>query len=190
VLEALVNMADVLADLWPLDDTARILLRILVHYKFAALVRDNEGERCKIITEFCDSVLRENASRAVGREPPFSFRQAKERWGDVVERYGHAGGRQARQEGSGHQSGGGGGNAGGAGQGKGGAMVRNRGARFNVGSKQFALISTRTGATGRRQAAGARTRRGWCMPTSATTTLLRQANTASRSTQKSITTDW
>jgi hypothetical protein len=154
VLEALVNMADVLADLWPLDDTARILLRIVVHYKFAALVRDNEGERCKIITEFCDSVLRENASRAVGREPPLSFRQAKERWGDVVERYGQAGGRQARQECGGHQSGGGGGNAGGAGQGKGGAMVCNRGARFNVGGKQYSVCFDFNKGRCNRQAAG------------------------------------
>jgi hypothetical protein len=86
VMEALVNLADVLAELWPLDNTARVLMRIGVHYKFAVNIR--EGDRCKIITEFCDSVLRENASRAVGRLPPLSFRQAKERWADVAERYG------------------------------------------------------------------------------------------------------
>jgi uncharacterized membrane protein YgcG len=152
VLEALANMADVLAELWPLDDTARILLRIVVHYNFASLVRDSEAERCKIITEFCDTVLRENASRAVGREPPLSFRQAKERWGDVTERYGPASVRQIRADGGGQQSGGGGG--GGTGQSKGGAMVRSRGARFHTGGKQYSVCFDFNKGRCNRQAAG------------------------------------
>jgi hypothetical protein len=41
-MEAMVNMADVFSELWPMDNTPRVLLRILVHYKFAAGIRDSE----------------------------------------------------------------------------------------------------------------------------------------------------
>jgi hypothetical protein len=142
VMEALVNMGDVMAELWPLDDTPRVLTRILVHYKFAAGIRDGEADRCKIISEFCDSVLRENASRAVGRLPPLSFRQAKERWGDVAERYGTAGSnRGGKADGRGQQSSGtGGGTAGGAGQQRGGGMLaKSRSARFQYNGKQYGV---------------------------------------------------
>jgi hypothetical protein len=99
ILEALVNMADVLAELWPTDNTARILLRILVHYNFGAGVRNSEADRCRIVTEFCDTVLRDNAIRALVKDPPLSFRQAKERWCDVTERYaGSVSGGGARQD--------------------------------------------------------------------------------------------
>lgn len=37
--------------------------------------------------EFCDTVLRDNATRAANKEPPLSYRQAKERWADAVEIY-------------------------------------------------------------------------------------------------------
>jgi hypothetical protein len=140
VIEALLNMGDVMAELWPQDDTPRILLRVLVHFKFGALVRDNEAEKCKIIAEFCDAVLRENASRAVGRDPPLSFRQAKERWSDVAERYttqgGFGGNRQNKSDGK----------AGGVGGGQqqqqqrnGGMLVRNRGARYSWNGRQYAV---------------------------------------------------
>jgi hypothetical protein len=137
VLEALVNFGDVMAELWPLDDSPRILLRVLIHHKFGALLRDNESERCKIIAEFCDGVMRENASRAVGKEPPLSFRQAKERWSDVAERFGPQSSRPARQDGRGQQNSGGGGNGGG--QGKGGVTVKSRGARYNWAGKQYSV---------------------------------------------------
>jgi hypothetical protein len=140
-MEALVNMADVMAEIWPLDNTPRILLRILIHYKFGASVRDGETDRCRIIAEFADGVLRENASRAVGRQPPLSFRQAKERWGDVVERYGPPAGRQSRDGGKQGGGGGTGGNGGGGGQQQqnSGNLVRNRGARFLHAGKQYAV---------------------------------------------------
>jgi hypothetical protein len=154
VMEALTNMADIMAELWPLDNTARILLRILIHYKFATGLRDNEAERCRIISEFCDAVLRENASRAVGREPPLSFRQAKERWADIAERYYPLHGRAGRQDGrglggggvgsgggggSGGSSGGGGGGAGGQPAARGGALAKNRSARYLLAGRSYAV---------------------------------------------------
>jgi len=83
ILEALLNLADVYADLWPLDDTARVLMRVLLHYSGAAAVG---GDKNKFMIEFCDSVLRENACRAVELDPPLSFREAKERWMELAER--------------------------------------------------------------------------------------------------------
>jgi uncharacterized membrane protein YgcG len=112
VLEALVNMADVFAELWPTDSTPRILLRILVHYNFGSGVKSNEGEKCKVVSEFCDNVLRENALRALAKDPPLSYRQAKERWVDVTEQYTSSlfGFRDNRQDS--RQTGGGRGNGG------------------------------------------------------------------------------
>jgi hypothetical protein len=158
VTEALLNMADVFAELWPADDTPRILLRILVHYRFAAGIRDSEGEKCRLMAEFCDLVLRENASRAVMRDAPLSFRQAKERWSDVVERYG--GGMGGRQRGDGGKAaggqGGGGGGGGGSGLqgGKGGVLVRNRSARLLVGGRSFAVCFDYNRSACNRKASG------------------------------------
>jgi len=90
IFEALLNMADVFADLWPLDDTPRILMRVLLHYNMAAGIKTSKADRGKIMIEFCDTVLRENACRAVESEVPLSFRQAKERWTELVERLGPA----------------------------------------------------------------------------------------------------
>ncbi len=39
-----------------------------------------------MVTDFIDKVLRENASRASARDPPLSYREAKERWHDVLEK--------------------------------------------------------------------------------------------------------
>jgi hypothetical protein len=133
-MEALVNMADVFAELWPLDNTARILMRILIHYNFAAGIRSGEADRAKIAVEFCDTVLRDNASRALVQDTPLSFRQAKERWMDVTERYtsnlfgartGGGGGNIRQQGGGGGQPGrsfGGGGGAAFAGGSAGGGV--------------------------------------------------------------------
>jgi hypothetical protein len=150
VTEALLNMADVFAELWPVDDTPRILLRILVHYRFAGGIRDSEAERCKIMLEFCDMILRENASRAVMRDAPLSFRQAKERWGDVVERYGSGGGGKPR--GDGRQAGA----VGAVGQpaAKGGAMARSRGARLMFGGRTYAVCFDYNRGSCNRRASG------------------------------------
>jgi len=88
IQEALVNMADVMADLWPEDDTPRILLRVLIHFNFGAGLKSSEAERCRFIMEFCDSLLRDNACRALVMDPPLSFRRAKEKWADLAERQG------------------------------------------------------------------------------------------------------
>jgi hypothetical protein len=160
LLEAWVNMADVFAELWPTDSTPRILLRILVHYNFGSGVRSNEAEKCRVVSEFCDTVLRENALRALAKDPPLSYRQAKERWVDVTEQYtsnlfGFRDNRQdarqfgaTAQPGAGRGSAGGGNNnlptfgrgaaqQGGAGRGRGGIQSRNRNARIVISGKSY-----------------------------------------------------
>lgn len=86
MFESILNLADVFAELWPLDDSPRILMRVLLHYNLAANFKANESEKAKFMTEFCDAVLRENACRAVEHDPPLSFREAKERWTELSER--------------------------------------------------------------------------------------------------------
>jgi hypothetical protein len=157
VLEALVNMADVFAELWPTDNTPRILLRILVHYNFGSGVRSSEGEKCKVVSEFCDNVLRDNALRALAKDPPLSYRQAKERWVDVTEQYtsnlfGSRDNRQDARQSSGGARGNGGQSStansgigfgrgaaqqGGAARGRGGIQSRNRNARIIIGGKSY-----------------------------------------------------
>jgi hypothetical protein len=85
VVSALNNFADVYACLWPQDPTPRVLLRVLTHYQFGSSVAGGERDRCKLMEEFCDVVLRENARRAIVQETPLSFQQAKERWRDLAE---------------------------------------------------------------------------------------------------------
>jgi len=145
IREALLNLADITAELWPYDDTPRILQRILHNYNFGATWRCSEQERTKLMVEFCDGVLRENACRAVEREPPLSFREAKERWADIAERVG-AGGQQYHQVAAGKASRGGGnggvqrgGSNSGGGQLRAGAAARGRTARFVSGGASYAV---------------------------------------------------
>jgi hypothetical protein len=161
VMEAITNMGDVLGDLWPLDNTPRVLMRVLIQYKFGANVADSEPDRCKIIAEFCDGVLRENASRAVGRLPPLSFRQAKERWTDAVERFVPAG-RAVRDGGKGQQGFGGGGGGGAGGKQPGGNAARSRGAKFMFNGKLVGVcFDFNRGACNRKAAAcGCEDRKG------------------------------
>ena len=84
--EALLNFGDIYAHLWPEDDTPRILMRVLIHFNYGAVVRGSEADRCKLILDFCDSVLRDNACRALVKDPPLSFRRTKEKWGDLADR--------------------------------------------------------------------------------------------------------
>jgi hypothetical protein len=82
---ALANMAEIFAALWPLDPTPRVLNRLLITYEYGASLSLSEKERCRLLEEFCDAVLRENARRAVTVGTPLSFQQARERWRDLAE---------------------------------------------------------------------------------------------------------
>jgi hypothetical protein len=149
IIAAINNFAEVYAALWPLDPSARIVLRVLTHYEFGACLAGGEKERVKAVEEFCDALLRENARRAILQEPPISCQQAKERWRDFVELRktgsasgGGAGGQVganaghkrawANAGGDGAQSGGAqAAGAGTSGGGRAGSMARSAVARFN-----------------------------------------------------------
>ena len=142
IQEAVANLADVLAELWPADNSARIINRVMVLYNFGAAIKGSEQERCRMLTEFVDVVLRENASRAVVKDVPLSFRQVKERWGDVVEKLvlsgsgGSQGGKSSQLDG---RKSGGGGAQGGGGQAKGGVQVKARVARLFQGGSSYGV---------------------------------------------------
>ena len=46
IQEALLNMADIMADLWLEDDTPRIMFRVLVHYNYGSAMKGSEADRC------------------------------------------------------------------------------------------------------------------------------------------------
>jgi len=83
---ALLNLAEVFALLWPYDNSIRILHRVLIRYDWAAGYGSSEKDRCRIIEDYVDKALCENASRAARGSPPLSFEQAKNRWRDAVEK--------------------------------------------------------------------------------------------------------
>jgi len=83
---ALMNLAEVYAQLWPLDGSIRIIHRILVRYEFGAGYGNSEKERCRILEEFCDRVLCENAVRAARGATYLSYEAVKGRWRDAVEK--------------------------------------------------------------------------------------------------------
>jgi len=141
-----VNLADVMADLWPEDDTPRILTRVLIHYNYGAGLRSSEADRCRFIMDFCDSLLRDNACRALVMDPPLSFRRAKERWSDMAERLGGAGNNSGAaaptNQGGGANRGRGGGRGGGGtggGPNRAGTQTRGRVARYFVGGTGYPI---------------------------------------------------
>jgi hypothetical protein len=85
IMEALLNFSAVYFCIWHMDPTPQLLLRLLVHYNFGVGDDRNERERCQLMIEVIDNILRENSNRAVGGEPPLSFRACKERWKDAAE---------------------------------------------------------------------------------------------------------
>ncbi len=40
---------------------------------------------CRFVTDFIDVFFRENARRAMTRDPPLSVREAKERWNEMLD---------------------------------------------------------------------------------------------------------
>ena len=157
IQEAVANLADVLAELWPADDTARIINRVLILYNFGAAAKGGEQDRCKLLVEFVDAVLRENASRAVVKDTPLSFRQVKERWADTAEKQSlsAAGGNQSGRSGQADSKKGGGDRRVGADRQK---EERSRGQGWQDGSRGGRAMASASTLTGGGCAAGSR---GW-----------------------------
>jgi len=83
---ALLNLMEIHAQLWPYDSAIRVINRVLIRYEWGAGYGSSEKDRCRIVEEFVDKVLCENASRAARGSPPLPFESVKNRWRDAVER--------------------------------------------------------------------------------------------------------
>jgi len=83
---ALGVFTEVYANLWPQDPTPRLLNRLMVEYEFGAAIADSERDRCRVMEDFVDDVLRESAGRANRSKPPLSYRQLRERWRDLTDK--------------------------------------------------------------------------------------------------------
>ena len=54
---ALANRAEVLAQLWPLDGSIRVIQRVLIRYDYGANYGTSEKDRCRILEDFIDRIL-------------------------------------------------------------------------------------------------------------------------------------
>jgi hypothetical protein len=90
---------------------------------------------CRLLTEFIDTFFRENARRALARDPPLTVREAKERWTDMLEKrnayYHKPAIRSDSSRPDGSSRGRGGKRGGGANPPRGGNMTKGKGAKFN-----------------------------------------------------------
>ena len=72
VQDAVANYAILLHHLWPLDQSALILNKVLVKYRWLSQA-DNMKVRADMISQFFNGVLRANSRRAANKEATLSF---------------------------------------------------------------------------------------------------------------------
>lgn len=73
--EAFMNYSTVIYFLFPYDPTPMLLLRIMMRYNWISAVGDNPRQRTLLIESFFNSVLQQNANRAVNDEVVLSFNE-------------------------------------------------------------------------------------------------------------------
>jgi hypothetical protein len=135
---AVYNYVASLRSLHPMDYGGLVLLRVLIEAGWAEGL-GSEKQRVGVMKRFFDEAVSNNSGRAVRREPPMDFEQAKKKWEKIVASYflhmsvfAYAQGQQARQQPGGaaaKQDGGPGGQRGGGKAAAGGG--RRTEARFN-----------------------------------------------------------
>ena len=84
IQDALKNYWAVWFYLWNFDPSPLVLLTVLIDNNYGSQLGEDEKGRVKFLTEFIDTFFRENARRAVTRDPPLSTREAKERWTEAA----------------------------------------------------------------------------------------------------------
>ena len=77
VSDALLNYACILNQLWPYDQTALIILRLVNKFNFFSCA-NSLSERVNLVSSFFNTVLRENATRAGRKGVPMSFAEQEE----------------------------------------------------------------------------------------------------------------
>ena len=83
--EAILNYVVLLHALWPVDYAGMVITRVLVEANWGIAAGGNEKARVALVRKFFDDTVRDNSGRAVRREPPLSYEEAKAKWTRVVE---------------------------------------------------------------------------------------------------------
>jgi hypothetical protein len=123
--EAVANYTNIMQVLWPLDYGPAVINRVLIDARWGELIAEDKL-RTAVIKRFFAEVVRENCGRAVRGEVPMIYKEAREKWAQILENYvpqadrvSTLGGRAAGGGGNSNQgggSGGGGGSKAGGGQ--------------------------------------------------------------------------
>ena len=85
IQEAVLNFATLQHAIWPADYSGLVIMRVLVDARWGAVVGDEEKKRVALIKRFFSDTVRENAGRAVRKEPPMDYEQTKIKWTRAVE---------------------------------------------------------------------------------------------------------
>lgn len=77
VTDSILNYITILHQLWPLDPTGTIMLRVINKYKWINVATDLK-DKVSVITAFFNAVLQDNAGRSVLEETILSFKEQEE----------------------------------------------------------------------------------------------------------------
>jgi hypothetical protein len=84
--EAVANYTNIMQVLWPLDYGPAVINRVLIDARWGELIAEDKL-RTAVVKRFFAEVVRENCGRAVRREVPLGYKEAKEKWTQILENY-------------------------------------------------------------------------------------------------------
>jgi hypothetical protein len=84
--EAVANYASVMQILWPMDYSPSVISRVLIDARWGEVI-GKDKLRTAVVKRFFSEVIRENCGRAVRREPPMVYSEAREKWLQVLESF-------------------------------------------------------------------------------------------------------
>jgi len=77
VTDSILNYITILHQLWPLDPTGTMILRVINKYKWISVASDLK-DKVWVITAFFNGVLQDNSGRSVRKETILSFKEQEE----------------------------------------------------------------------------------------------------------------
>ena len=77
VTDSILNYITILHQLWPLDPTGTMMLRVINKYKWISVASDLK-DKVSVITAFFNAVLQDNSGRSVREETILSFKEQEE----------------------------------------------------------------------------------------------------------------
>jgi hypothetical protein len=81
--EVVANYASVMQILWPMDYSPSVISRVLIDARWGEVIEEDKL-RTAVVKRFFSEVIRENCGRAVRREPPMVYSEAREKWLQVL----------------------------------------------------------------------------------------------------------